>query len=270
MHGDRCSSRTSPLWRLVAVVGAVAGTAFGFWQAASLAETTVLSPQNAAAIVHGSQIILCIPLTRPGKGHLTGALQVELRDTQGDVVASAERAIDQAEPVIGQRMALDKPATAADKLAVHCRFGGKAWSAPLAKLLLVKGHETALVTGQEFFAGSTGSIRVDVHGVKSITDNVPLPGAEVSVTLKRPTARFSSCLTTRRMPTGSCSASSVSPPGCRHLHAAGHDPLGPRTGKAGAQMKVKSEPRSCSSATSRSISPARSCTCAPWRCKPST
>ncbi|HZU38541.1 MAG TPA: MG2 domain-containing protein, partial [Gemmataceae bacterium] len=183
MHGDRCTSRPGSPWRLMAVVGAVTIAALGFWQAASQAETTTLSSRDAAAIVHGNQIILSIPLKRPEKEHLRGTLQVELRDTRGDVVASAERSIDQAEPIVGHRVALDKPAKT-DKLTVHCQFGHKEWTAPLADLLLVKGHETALITGQEFFAGSTGSIRVDVHAVKSITDNVPLPGADVTVDLK--------------------------------------------------------------------------------------
>lgn len=49
---------------------------------------------------------------------------------------------------------------------------------------MAKEHETALSSGQEFFAGSTAALRCEVRSVKSLTDTAPIPGAEVAVELK--------------------------------------------------------------------------------------
>ena len=54
------------------------------------------------------------------------------------------------------------------------------------KVLLVKAHETAVSSGQEFFAGSSASLRCEVHGVKTMTETVPLPGSSVTVRMKDP------------------------------------------------------------------------------------
>src|SRR5205823_5152867 len=71
------------------------------------------------------------------------------------------------------------------RLHVRCRLGQGASQVPLRKLLLVKAHETALSTGQEFFPGSSASLRCEVHGVRSLTRTVPLGGADVAVSLRR-------------------------------------------------------------------------------------
>src|SRR5262249_53292329 len=49
---------------------------------------------------------------------------------------------------------------------------------------LVKPHETAVTAGQDLYPGSTAALRCDVHAVKSVTETVPLPGAQVEVTLR--------------------------------------------------------------------------------------
>ena len=60
---------------------------------------------------------------------------------------------------------------------------------PLDKVLLVKAHETTLSSGQEFFAGAPAALRCEVHGVKSYTETVPLPGASVKVQLVADTGK---------------------------------------------------------------------------------
>ena len=72
----------------------------------------------------------------------------------------------------------------ADQVTLVCKFGKEKIESPLAKVLLVKAHETTLSSGQEFFAGSKASLRCEVHGVKSVAETMPLAGASVIVRLK--------------------------------------------------------------------------------------
>lgn len=190
MQGNRRPSRPSSVWRLFTVIGAVTVAALGFGPLSGQADTTNESPLNAAAIISGDQLVLSVPV----RGPASGVLKVELRDSQGDGIAGTEHPIQQKAALFSHRIAFEKPGGSMEKLSIHYRLGSKEWTAPLTRLLLVKGHETSLITGQEFFAGSTGSIRVDVHGVKSITDNVPLPGADVTVALKGPDGAATSLL----------------------------------------------------------------------------
>src|SRR5438132_2399816 len=50
--------------------------------------------------------------------------------------------------------------------------------------MLAKEHETSLASGQEFVAGSTASLRCTVQGVKSLTETMPLGGADVVIRLR--------------------------------------------------------------------------------------
>src|SRR5262245_30664042 len=49
---------------------------------------------------------------------------------------------------------------------------------------VAKAHETSLACGQEFHAGSSAAFRCGVHSVKSLTETVPLVGAEVQVEMR--------------------------------------------------------------------------------------
>src|SRR5207249_6684861 len=71
-----------------------------------------------------------------------------------------------------------------EKITVRCRFGKDSVEMPLNQVLAVKAHETALSASRELFAGSTTTLRCDVHAVKSISETVPLEGAEVNVQLR--------------------------------------------------------------------------------------
>ena len=48
-----------------------------------------------------------------------------------------------------------------------------------AKAPLVKAHETTLTSDREFFAGAPAVLRCEVHGVKSLTETVPLAASVV-------------------------------------------------------------------------------------------
>src|SRR5207253_2326982 len=47
-----------------------------------------------------------------------------------------------------------------------------------------KGHETALTAGTELHAGTTTALRCSVHGVRNVSETVPLPLTAVEITLK--------------------------------------------------------------------------------------
>lgn len=76
------------------------------------------------------------------------------------------------------------PTGKADKLIVVCTLDKRTVQVPLSQILLVKAHETAVSSNQEFFAGSTAALRCSVHGVKSVTESIPLPHSTVQVGLK--------------------------------------------------------------------------------------
>src|SRR5262249_26936503 len=76
------------------------------------------------------------------------------------------------------------PKLAADKLKLVCRAAGNTYSVPVRQVLLAKAHETTLAASQEFFAGSSTAIRCAVHGIKSMTQSMPLVGATVKVSLR--------------------------------------------------------------------------------------
>ncbi|HEV3448382.1 MAG TPA: MG2 domain-containing protein [Gemmataceae bacterium] len=61
---------------------------------------------------------------------------------------------------------------------------GEAASEKPAAEFAMKGHETSVDVGQEFFAGTSASIRCAVRAVKSISETVPLPESEVNVQLR--------------------------------------------------------------------------------------
>jgi hypothetical protein len=134
-----------------------------------------LSATSMAGIQTTEQLILTLQVPNPA-----GELHVSLVDETGKVLAEDERKLT--EPG-SQRFTFKKLSVPADKVKVRCRLGEQKVEVRLGKILLVKAHETSLSTGQEFYAGSTAALRCDVHGVKSYTRTVPLPGSQVVIKL---------------------------------------------------------------------------------------
>ncbi len=139
-------------------------------QALTRAGNPPFSPQAVAYFPSKDKLTVAISAsgTRP--------LRVELIGADGKLVATGKRA------GAAYELAADKSKAAG--YAVRVRQGERRKDFPLPGILLAKAHETALVCGQEFFAGSKTALRLSVHGVRSATQTVPLPGAEVSIRLR--------------------------------------------------------------------------------------
>jgi hypothetical protein len=73
----------------------------------------------------------------------------------------------------------DKPAVAASGVTVRYFAGGLEREVPLSDILLLKGHETTLFAPSEMIAGSHAALRCGVHGVRSLSETVPLDAAVI-------------------------------------------------------------------------------------------
>ena len=273
MLGSRTSCWPSPRLRLgivASLVVGLGGLAF-VAQSSSPARTSPFAPQTAATFPSANKLLVAVSLTKAPDQELTGQLQVELLGADGKVVAQAEQAIQQKAALAGYRFEVPLEQAKAGGLTLRTRLGNQQVETPLAKVLLVKGHETDLVTGQEFFAGSSAPFRCEVHGVRSARETVPLPGAQVTVRLTARTQDRNPLRGQDPPPTAARCRTQGARPARRQVHARGRHQIDPWARKSSnAPSSSRPTPRSCWSPTSRSTSPARSCTCAPWRCGPST
>ncbi len=148
-----------------------------------------LTPQAAAGFQTTDKLVLTVNLPRAEKPQPAGTLRVELVDADGKVLTSDERKVQPGDGPTSHRFEMASPKTPADKLTLRCTFGGEKTETPLAKVLLVKAHETTLSSGQEFFAGAPAALRCEVHGVKSFAETVPLAAAAVTVQLVADTGK---------------------------------------------------------------------------------
>jgi hypothetical protein len=157
-------------------------------QQASQAETAALGPQVVAVVPGQGKLHLTIDLAHLGLKTPPGKLPVELLDPKGKSVAKAEAAGQKDRPA-HYRIEIPAPKPAPELLKLVCRAGGKTYSVHVRRVLLAKTHETTLTASQEFFAGSTTALRVAVHGVKSISQTLPLVGAAVDVSFRPATGK---------------------------------------------------------------------------------
>ena len=129
-----------------------------------------------------SKVLVAVTLTNADSAKLKGTLRAELV-ADGKVVEQLERPVNQADRAEAYRFEFAAPKQPLNKLSVRYSFGKTRKTVALKKILLAKAHETVLSAGQEFHAGSPASLRCAVHGVKSLTETVPLPGATIAVRL---------------------------------------------------------------------------------------
>jgi hypothetical protein len=142
-------------------------------------------PKATAGFQTTERLALTVTLPAVSGDVAKGALKVELLDPEGKILAEKEEEAQPGAEDTSHRFEFPAIKVAADKITVRCRFAGqKPVMVPLAAILLAKAHETALSAGQEFFAGSQAALRCDIHGVKSVRETVPLPGASVAITLR--------------------------------------------------------------------------------------
>lgn len=177
-------------WPRVARLGLLAGLPLAALTFALLglrqgtAEAAALSPQNVAGFQSPEKLVITVGLANPDRRALRGTLRVELLGPDKKPLAQAEKAVTQNEPAESYRFEFPAPAQPPDRLTLRYHFGDRHEEVPLAKVLVVKAHETTLTASQEFHVGSTAALRCEVHGVRSLTETVPLAGAEVAVRLR--------------------------------------------------------------------------------------
>ena len=139
---------------------------------------------KGAAVQTTEKLLLSLTVTSADDKKLSGNLVAELLDSAGKVIASREQAIEQGEKTAAYRFEFPALKQKPDGLTLRYTLGKHKVEVPLSKELLVKAHETTLSVGTEFHAGTTAALRCSVHGVKSLTETVPLPNSTVEVRLK--------------------------------------------------------------------------------------
>jgi uncharacterized protein YfaS (alpha-2-macroglobulin family) len=169
----------------LSAVGLVAGLAVivALWPRGNEAVAALAEP-SARAFQSKDHLLVSVNLVRTGGADLVGPLVVEVLDTDGKSLGRLEKAIRQSEAAASYRFELPTTTVAAEKLKLRVQFNGEKSESPLAKVLLVRGHETTLSASTELFAGTTTAIRCGVHGCKSFSETVPLPSAEVAIRLR--------------------------------------------------------------------------------------
>jgi hypothetical protein len=183
MSGKPCS-----LWsrhRVPASLAALAGTILAALLYAAPSRglpTALLSPQAIAGVLEDGQLTLTVNLPPAAGAPVRGTLSVELLDGKGNVLGEDSWGVRLGAQAAGPVFRFEAPKTA-DGMRVRCRFGEESVVVPLSGVLLIKGHETAVSCGQEFFPGSKAAFRCAVHGVRSAAARIPLAGAAVRVRL---------------------------------------------------------------------------------------
>jgi 5-hydroxyisourate hydrolase-like protein (transthyretin family) len=142
------------------------------------------APEVTAGFQTTERLILTVNLPAHDKGGSHGTLIIELVDPKGEVLDEGRKNVELTEVATSQLFEFAAPKLSADRVTVRCRFNKQEHKVDLKHVLLVKAHETTLMVGKEFFAGSAAALRCEVHGVKSLAQTVPLPGASVTVRLK--------------------------------------------------------------------------------------
>ena len=120
-----------------------------------------------------------------------GTLQVQLFNDKNLALAGRTNQVGGKYPDGGNHsmpLSVERSRTAGTRLRVTYRDA--AYEVPLEKVLVLKGHETTLSTGQEFYVGSQAPFSCTVHAIRSLTENVPIAAAEVMVRIESPPGRF--------------------------------------------------------------------------------
>jgi hypothetical protein len=173
-------------WVPIGLVTAVLGAIVGVLLMHHPAPEAVAAPaaQAAAGFQTTEKLVLTINLPALPEGQRAADLVVELLDPDGKVMHDHSRAVQLTTQPASERVEFRPAKLAADKVTVRCRLDKEKVEVPLAKILLVKAHETALSTGQEFHAGSKAALRCEIHGVKSVSETIPLANAAIEIQLR--------------------------------------------------------------------------------------
>jgi hypothetical protein len=159
------------------IIFALIGAALLGWH--SLSQADGLDYRiDAQAAFQADKLLVAVDVTADPPRKLIDFVKIEVLD-KGKTVADASQRAD--EPL---NFALKVDAKDKDRLALKISVAGQTKEIPLRNVLLVKGQETTLVGGQEFYAGSEAALQVNVQAIKSITETKGINGASVRVILR--------------------------------------------------------------------------------------
>src|SRR5262249_24591070 len=151
----------------------------------SVGEAARLTAKDAGVFRDKDKLLITLNVANPEVKELRGTLKIELIDAKGKSVGKAEQELNQKEAAAYYRFQLPLTGLPADQVTLRCHLDGKIqFAAKVSELMFAKAHETTLSSGQEFVAGSTASLRCTVQGVKSLTESIPLGGADVAIRLR--------------------------------------------------------------------------------------
>jgi uncharacterized protein YfaS (alpha-2-macroglobulin family) len=187
MSRNRCCPWSINLARFGLVAGSILALFAGLvlvGQPADPAEKPLLSADNVAGVQTTDKLVVLVGLANPGSRKLTGTLNLELLGPDGQSLGRAKQAVNQRDKQSRYRFELPAIKLPPDKVTLRGQFRKQNFEMPLAKVLLVKAHETELTTGVEFVAGSGAALRCSVRGIKSVAATIPLAGARVEVRLR--------------------------------------------------------------------------------------
>ncbi len=172
-------------WRLAGVVVLLGGIigATATWQAVSEAGGPKFEPRVLAAF-QDKHLLVSVGLSGSAEKGLTGKVSVDLLDADGKLLAASQSKLSKLDPATDLAFKFDAVNKAdVDKLRLRVAFKGKKTEAPLAKVLLGKGHETTISAGTDFHTGSQASIHCTVLGIRSIAESIPHAGSNIAINL---------------------------------------------------------------------------------------
>jgi hypothetical protein len=215
-----------------------------FYPSTPQAQAAPATPQAVAAFQTTEKILLNVNLAQDPKAAVNGSLTVELLGPEKQVLDRSTKDVQATGGVQGIPFEFPVPKVGVDRLSVRCKFGEKSVEVPLPQILLVKAHETAVSSGQEFFAGSSATLRARVRGVKSSVETVPLPGSSVTVRLVSKEGKAEELFSGKAGDDGTALASfrvPALPAGTYTLEVATRSTLGEETLKK--EVRVKTSPK---------------------------
>jgi alpha-2-macroglobulin family protein/MG2 domain-containing protein/macroglobulin-like protein len=167
---------------------AVVTSALAILSQAGQADDPPFTPHVAVAMKGKDRLKIAVSLNSTEARKLSGTLRAALLDADGRLLQRGEKELRPADAPTSY--GFDFP-VAGDvrKLTLRLEFGRQRRDFPIGDVLLAKGHETILNSGREFFTASQASLHCEIHGVRSLTETVPLPGSEVVISLRDSTGK---------------------------------------------------------------------------------
>ncbi|MBL8799518.1 MAG: hypothetical protein JNM56_36890 [Planctomycetia bacterium] len=144
----------------------------------------------AAYLKTKDQLLITIGLGNPQAKPLSGKLAIEIVGQDGTVLVSRSQQVELNEAAGAVRFELPAGRIPVEAAELRFQYGNdEQFKVPLKDIMVAKAHETTVRAGQEFHSGSLATVRCGVHGVKSLSETIPLAGADVEIRLKPATGQ---------------------------------------------------------------------------------